>query len=70
MAETFIKPGHERCRFLTSKEMFYEVAQDASAHQGGSGLFWCSQTQSCLGPDGKSVHCDDCKPGRGCYDAV
>lgn len=71
MAETLKTIGHARCRFLTSKEMFMEVERDPSSpHHAGSGLFWCSHTQNCLGPDGKTVHEEDCKPGRDCYDAL
>jgi hypothetical protein len=67
MAETSDTLVTQRCRFLTSKEMFYDIGQDASAPQPGSGLFWCSQTQNCLGPDGSGVHAKDCGPNRSCY---
>jgi hypothetical protein len=70
MAENLKTPGHERCRSLASKEMLCEVEGSEPAHAGGSGLFWCSQTLSCLGPDGQSVHHEDCKPGRSCYEAL
>ena len=71
MAETLNRPGHERCRFLTSKEMFVDLERDPSSpHGAGSGLFWCSQTQTCIGPDGKTVHTLDCTPGRNCYDEL
>ena len=70
MAETLNILGHERCRFLSNKEMFYEVEPDLSGPHRGSGLFWCSKTQTCLGPDGQMVDERECQPGRSCYDRV
>jgi hypothetical protein len=67
MAETSNTLVTQRCRFLTAKEMFYDIGQDALNQQGGSRLFWCSQTQNCLGPDGSGVHAEDCGPNRSCY---
>ncbi len=70
MAETFSTAVTQRCRFLTCKEMLYDIGQDALGQDGGSGLFWCSQTQTCLGPDGGGVHREDCGPNRPCYEEL
>ncbi len=72
MAETLNPPVHERCRFLFSKGMFVEVERDPSIPQSGtdSGLYWCSHTQTCLGPDGQLADDRNCKPGRACYDGL
>ena len=70
MAETLPILGHERCRFLTHKEMFYETGREPSGRRSGSELFWCSQTQTCLGPDGQMVDDRACSPGRACYEGV
>ncbi len=69
MADTLNIIHNGRCRFLTSKEMFVEV-EGQPAFPGGSGLFWCSQTQTCLGPDGQLADDQKCHPGRACYSEV
>ena len=30
------------------------------------GAYWCTSTQHAIGPDGRPVHPNDCKSGRGC----
>ncbi len=70
MAETFHIVGNERCRFLHHKEMFYETEDRPAGHRSGNELYWCAQTQTCLGPDGQMVDDRNCRPGRGCYDGV
>lgn len=58
---------HKLCKYLRSKEMFY----DAPAEQDdefSSGIFWCSNTETCLGPDGKPVDDETCGSGRQCYE--
>lgn len=62
---------HANCRCLRSKEMFYQVEGGADPiRESGSGIFWCTHTQNCLGPDGQVAEPQNCKPGRDCYDAV
>lgn len=53
----------EVCQCLRSKELFYQAAAEASEARGP---FWCVRTQSLLGPDGKLVDTDSCRPGRSC----
>ena len=58
----------ERCRFLSTKGMFVDTGQDPFASL--SAQFWCSLTQTCLGPDGQLCDDQQCTPGRNCYDGV
>ncbi len=55
------------CRNLRSKEMFYDNGIPLE-DRGSSGIFWCSQTQKCLGPDNTSVSSEDCTAERPCYE--
>jgi hypothetical protein len=54
------------CRFLRSKEMFYDNGIPLE-DRGSSGIFWCSQTHQCLGPDNITVSTEECGPERSCY---
>jgi hypothetical protein len=53
------------CQSVRSKKLFYQLDEDASDARN-AGPFWCSRTQSKIGPDGKLVALDDCRPGRSC----
>jgi hypothetical protein len=55
----------EICQSVRSKKLFYQQDEDASAGRS-AGPFWCARTQSIVGPDGKLVGFDDCRPGRAC----
>ncbi len=55
------------CRHLCSKEMFYDYGVPLE-ERGGSGVFWCSHTHNCLGPDGTMVAREECSPERSCYE--
>ncbi|MCL4190294.1 MAG: hypothetical protein KJZ87_01010 [Thermoguttaceae bacterium] len=57
-----------RCKYLRSKEMFYDDGLPLE-ERSGSGIFWCSHTHNCLGPDGVIVGDEDCTAGRRCYEA-
>lgn len=70
MAENLKIVGYERCTNLTSKGMFVETEHDPDLPRGDSGLFWCSLTQTCLGPDGGIVDDRQCKPDRSCYESM
>ena len=59
-----------RCRFLYSKEMLVGSVYEPGAPRTNSGLFWCSLTQTILGPDGGLVGGQECCSGRGCYDGT
>jgi hypothetical protein len=59
------------CRFLRSKEMYIHVAEpDWHLSHSHSGIFWCTHTQNCLGPDGQTAEPTTCLTGRTCYQAV
>ncbi len=70
------------CRCLRSKTLFYQVegpgpsppgrdeglvpSEVEGEPAGTDGPFWCLHTQSLLGPDGKIVELESCRPGRSC----
>jgi hypothetical protein len=58
--------NHRPCRHLRSKEMFYDTGTP-SGESHGSGIFWCTHTANCLGPDGTPASDEDCGPDRNCY---
>jgi hypothetical protein len=55
------------CRCLRSKEMFYDNGTPLE-ERGGSGIFWCSQTHNCMGPDGRIVSLEECVSTRPCHE--
>jgi hypothetical protein len=57
------------CRFLRCKEMFIHTEGSFNLADAGSGAYWCSHTQNCLGPDGQEVGAESCVPGRSCHEA-
>ena len=69
------------CHRLREKKMFYEgggapassmdiitPTEKAGAMQAGP--FWCAQTQSLIGPDGKFANTEKCRPGRSCCETT
>ena len=52
------------CRYLRSKEMYYQGQEDDAF---ASGIHWCQQTSEPFGPDGQPVEKNLCCEGRGCY---
>lgn len=61
---------HERCRCLRAKEMFVDGEQNLDVASFGSGIFWCTHTQNCLGPDGQVADLERCQPGRACFEPL
>jgi len=59
-----------RCARLRWKGMFVDVEPDPSIPNMRDGLFWCSVTMTCLGPDGKVCAEDRCDERRACYDPL
>ena len=53
------------CSSVRSKKLFYQQDEDASDARN-AGPFWCTRTQSVVGPDGKLVGFAECRPGRAC----
>jgi hypothetical protein len=62
--------GNNRCRFLTSKEMFYRDVDYSAPFRSSSGNGWCAQTQCSTGPDGKLVEAANCDSSRSCFQGV
>jgi len=52
------------CRYLRSKEMYYQGAEDESF---ASGIYWCTRTHEPFGPDGQPCDKKRCCEGRECY---
>ena len=67
--------GHKLCRFLRCKEMYYTTQEQTERAQANpreafeGKVFWCLQTHKGDGPDAQACGADECRPGRGCYDA-
>lgn len=59
--------GDRLCKFLCSKEMYHEDNPNYDDLYS-SGLFWCSHTSDCIGPDGTAVDNMECVNGRTCYE--
>jgi hypothetical protein len=60
--------GRDVCRRLRSKGMFIEAEPDPNVPNTGDGIYWCTHTMNCLGPDGKVAGKHLCKAGRGCFE--
>jgi hypothetical protein len=60
--------NREKCKRMRSKWMFIDVEPDPSVPGCGDDFYWCSHTMNCLGPDGKPVLIEDCKPERDCFE--
>lgn len=60
----------EVCCCLRAKQLFYDTDDhdrvDAHHSEEVSGPFWCTLTQSVLGPDGKVADVESCRGDRGC----
>ncbi|MFQ5739092.1 MAG: hypothetical protein ACE5JX_08750 [Acidobacteriota bacterium] len=61
------RPREKRCRRLRSKGMFIDVEPDPLVPNTSDGFFWCSETLTCLGPDGKPVDEESCHSRRTCH---
>ncbi len=61
---------HEPCRLLRWKGMFIDVETDPTVPPSNDQIYWCSETQVCIGPDGQVAEPASCNPGRTCYDKL
>jgi hypothetical protein len=61
---------HEPCCLLRWKAMFISVEPDPTVPHSNDQIYWCSQTQVCVGPDGKVAAPASCRAGRSCYSDV
>jgi hypothetical protein len=56
------------CRCLRWKSQFVLADPDPSVPGSNEGLFWCIQTQTCMGPDGRLAEPGNCcSASRDCY---
>ena len=62
--------GQICCLHLRWKGIYVDVEPDPSIPNMRDGLFWCSQTMTCLGPDGRVASEGHCCDGRGCFKPV
>jgi hypothetical protein len=46
--------------------MFYDNGVPLE-ERSGSGIYWCSKTHVCLGPDGTAVSPEECRADRECF---
>lgn len=65
-----IPASEQFCRLLRCKEMFIPTGELFNMRDSGSGIYWCSHTQNCLGPDGEICGPDYCQPGRSCHETL
>jgi hypothetical protein len=47
--------------------MFYDTGIPLE-DRSGSGIYWCSHTHRCLGPDNSTVSPEDCQDHRSCFE--
>jgi hypothetical protein len=59
-----------RCVRLSWKGLYISTAPDPPLPPGNDRLFWCNRTQTCLGPDGRSVDEYECNDTRPCYEKL
>jgi hypothetical protein len=65
--DPWLRLSQRPCRNLMCKEMFYDTGVPLE-ERSGCGIYWCDQTQKCLGPDNIAVGAEDCGPTRSCYE--
>jgi hypothetical protein len=56
------------CRRLRTKAMFIDADPDPSVPNTADGMFWCTHTMNCLGPDGSVCGEQICGPERPCFE--
>jgi hypothetical protein len=66
-----LKVTANRCEKLRWKGMFIDVSGDEGGEsQSGDRIYWCVQSQNCVGPDGQMATDDTCNSLRSCYQAL
>jgi hypothetical protein len=56
------------CPALRWKGQFIQVEHDPTIPACNDGLYWCSYTQNCVGPDGELAEPGNCcSHGRSCH---
>lgn len=54
------------CKSLRSHDMYFR-GTEGDAFDCSSGVFWCLNTQTSVGPDGGAVDHEECQAGRPCF---
>jgi hypothetical protein len=70
MDKPYSNLAHEPCRLLRWKGMFIDALSDPTVPASNDQIYWCSQTQLCIGPDGDPAKPSTCAPGRSCFDEL
>jgi hypothetical protein len=70
MDKPFKNLEHEVCRLLRWKEMFISGTSSPAPFPSNDQSYWCSETQRCIGPDGRVADPEGCSPTRSCYDQL
>lgn len=58
------------CSRLRWKGLYVDVPPDPTIPNPRAGLFWCSHTMNCLGPDGRVATEKSCCEGRTCFEPL
>jgi hypothetical protein len=58
--ERFDTSNPNLCSALRWKGMFIDAEPDLTVPASNDGLFWCTHTQTCIGPDGKLAEPGNC----------
>jgi len=61
---------HEPCRLLRWKSMFINAESNPEVPASNDQIYWCAESQVCIGPDGQVASPSTCGPGRSCYDRL
>lgn len=60
----------DRCFNLRWNGMFFSSAGGEKSPHSTEHAYWCHLTQTCLGPDSKTVDEYECNETRKCYKAL
>jgi hypothetical protein len=67
--QRFDTENPDLCHCLRWKGQFIAAERDPTVPASNDGLFWCSHTQKCIGPDGDLAEPGNCStPGRRCHE--
>jgi hypothetical protein len=67
--ERFDTEHPDLCHCLRWKGQFIVAERDPTVPPSNDGLFWCSHTQKCIGPDGHLAEPGNCSSReRRCYE--
>ena len=67
-SERFNTKHPDLCPALRWKSQFISAEHDPTVPRSNDGLFWCTHTQNCIGPDGEVAEPGNCSSsGRVCH---